>query len=384
MRVPSNLIKNYLRMKTYKFSAENNEFITELRKEVKEYFTKNKLQQYGNYRIIIKSVVMTVLYFVPYGLMVSGLVPSVSMSLLAWFLMGIGMAGLGMVTMHDANHNSFSGNKNVNRWVGKSLYLLGGFPPNWRFQHNTLHHGYTNIDGQDEDIAHVGVLRFSPHQPLKGVHKYQYLYAWLLYSLMTISWITAKDFKRFSQYKSQQAPLSDKSYNQLFTELLLSKVVYYTLFLILPLIIIPFAWYWILAGFLLMHLTGGFILTIIFQTAHVVPSSEYPLPDGEGRMDNSWAIHQLHTTADFAPDSKILSWYIGGLNYQIEHHLFPNISHVHYKAISGLVQKAAQKHGVPYYINKSFLKALVEHGRMLKQLGRMDLSRAQVQVGLVV
>ncbi len=371
-------------MKTYKFSADNSEFITELRKEVKEYFNQNNLQQYGNYKIIIKSIVMALLYFVPYTFMVSGLVPEVWMALSGWIIMGIGMAGLGMVTMHDANHNSFSRHKGVNRWVSKSLYLLGGFPPNWRFQHNTLHHGYTNIEGQDEDIAHVGILRFSPHQPVKKIHRFQYLYAWLLYSLMTLSWITAKDFKRFFQYKSRQAPLSDKSYNHLFIDLLLSKVIYYSLLLVVPLLTLPIAWYWILAGFMLMHLTAGFILTIVFQLAHVMPTSEYPLPNSEGRMDNNWAIHQLYTTADFAPDSKLLSWYIGGLNYQVEHHLFPNISHIHYKAISKLVKDAAQRHEVPYHVNRNFMIALLEHGRMLKQLGKMDLAKAQMQVGLAV
>ncbi len=158
--------------------------------------------------------------------------------------------------------------------------------------------------------------------------------------------------------------------NQLFVLLTFSKLVYYSVFLLLPMLILPFAWYWILVFFLAMHFTSGFILTTIFQTAHVVMTSEYPLPDEKGNVENSWAIHQLFTTSDFAPKSRIFSWFIGGLNYQVEYHLFPNISHVHYKKIAHFVKEVAKKHGLPYYVQSTFLSALYNHAKMLKSLGR--------------
>jgi linoleoyl-CoA desaturase len=292
---------------------------------------------------------------------------------LCWVAMGLGMAGVGMTLMHDANHGSFAKSQQVNKWLSGSLFLLGGFPQNWKFQHNALHHGFTNIDGQDEDIKGLRPLRFSPHKPYYNIHRYQHWYAWFFYSLMTISWIGAKDFTGVLRYKKMDAPqFKNKNNGRLLFEVTLSKLVYYSLFLVLPIIIMPFSWYWIIAGFLSMHLVSGFILTIIFQTAHVMPDSIYPLPDENGNMDNNWAVHQLMTTTDYSPSSRIFSWMIGGLNYQIEHHLFPNISHVHYRKISEIVRSTAQKYNLPYTVQPNFATAVRKHTRMLKALGRPE------------
>ena len=354
------------------FPKNNSEFTNELRLKVKEYFALNGKTSHGNTSIVLKSIVMILLYLIPYLIMISGIANSIPVILICWILMGIGMAGTGMVLMHDANHGSFSKNKRINVFLGKSLYLLGGFPPNWKYQHNTLHHGYTNIDGHDEDIAPAGILRFSPHQPLHKIHKYQYLYAWFFYSLMTLSWVTMKDFSRLNNYRKTAAPLSNtKSYRRLMSELIISKILYYTFLLIIPLIVIPIGWYWIAAGFLAMHLVGGLILSTIFQTAHVVPTSEYPLPDETGHTKNNWTIHQLLTTADYSPRNKVFSWLIGGLNYQIEHHLFPNVSHVHYKKLASIVKTTAGKYNLPYHVQGSFLRAVSNHAVMLKSLGRL-------------
>ena len=357
-------------MKNIKYSKQKLDFSTDLRNTVNQYFASNNIEPYGNKNIYLKTLFMTLLYLVPFIVMVAGLISSVTLVLLCWVLMGLGMSGLGMVTMHDANHGSFSKNKQVNKFFGNSLYLLGGYPPNWRYQHNTLHHGYTNIEGHDEDIAPPSILRLSPHRPVKKIHRFQHIYAWFLYSLMTISWIVTKDFKRLKKYEGMGARISGKkSYKQMRTELTLSKIAYYTVFLVVPLITIPVSWYWIVAGFLIMHFTSGIVLSSIFQTAHVVPTSEYPVPDGEGELNNNWAIHQLYTTCDYSPRSKIFSWLVGGLNYQVEHHLFPNISHIHYKAISKIVQSKAKEYGLPYHVNKTFVSAVWEHVKMLKILG---------------
>jgi linoleoyl-CoA desaturase len=356
-------------MEKIKYSRKQLDFSTDLRNSVNEYFSKNNIQPYGNGMIYIKTIFMTLLYLIPYILMVSGFITSVPLVLASWVVMGFGMSGLGMVTMHDANHGSFSKNQRVNKFFGNSLYLLGGFPPNWRYQHNTLHHGFTNIEGHDEDIAPPGILRFSPHRPLKKMHRYQHIYAWFFYCLMTISWIVTKDFKRLQKYKDSGTKVSKRSYNKLFIELIIAKVVYYSIFLVIPLLAISVAWYWIVAGFMLMHFTGGLVLSSIFQTAHVVPSSEYPVPDDEGEIENNWAVHQLYTTCDYSPKSVVFSWLVGGLNYQVEHHLFPNISHIHYKAISAIVKSKAKEHGLPYHVNKTFFEAVWQHMKMLKFLG---------------
>ena len=357
-------------MNRIKYKNDKQEFVTELRTKVFQYWKNKGIDKHGNTEILVKTILMTLVYLVPFGLMLSGFVDSPLIAMLCWIIMGLGMSGTGLVTMHDANHGSFSKSTWINKFFGSSLYLLGGFPANWKYQHNTLHHGYTNIEGHDEDIAHGGVLRFSPHKPLKKVHKYQYIYAWFFYGLMTFSWVTIKDFKQFQKYKKDGAVLNGSGkYSGLFIKLLVSKVIYYAVFLALPLMLVPLAWYWILLGFMIMHFTSGLVLSTIFQTAHVVPTSEYPLPDKNNELDNNWAVHQLYTTCDFAPKSKIFTWLIGGLNYQVVHHLFPNISHVHYKKLAPIVRDTAQKYGLPYHVNRSFMLAVIEHLKMLKELG---------------
>ncbi|MBN1950260.1 MAG: acyl-CoA desaturase [Bacteroidales bacterium] len=358
-------------MKNLKYKKDKQEFVTELRAEINNYFKNKGIEKHGGIEIILKTILMTLVYFVPYGLMLSGIIDSPGLVLICWVVMGLGMSGIGLVTMHDANHGSFSEHRWVNHLFGDSLYLLGGFPPNWRYQHNTLHHGYTNVEGHDEDIAHGGILRFSPHKPLKKVHKYQFIYAWFFYGLMTFSWVTVKDFKQLRNYEKEGATLnSSGNYQTLYTKLVIAKILYYTTFIVLPLLFVPLAWYWILTGFLLMHFTGGLVLTTIFQTAHVVPTSDYPLPDDNNELNNNWAVHQLYTTSDFAPGSRIFSWLIGGLNYQVVHHLFPNISHVHYRNLAKIVKKTAEKHQLPYHVNKTFPGAVYQHALMLKSLGR--------------
>jgi linoleoyl-CoA desaturase len=355
-----------------KFSPQiKPEFIKELREKVADYFEKNKIQQKGNVNMIVKSVIMLALYFVPYFLMLFGVVNSLSGVLFCWIIMGIGMAGVGMALMHDANHGSYSRNPRVNKILENSLYLLGGYPPNWQYQHNTLHHGFTNIDGLDEDIDPGNIMRFSPHKPIYKIHQLQQWYAWFFYGLMTLAWVTIKDFERLSKYKHFGARLNSKrEYGDIVFIIVISKIIYYLIFLVIPIIMISIAWYWIVLFFLIMHFLSGLILGIIFQTAHVVTTSKYPLPDEEGKIENNWAIHQLMTTSDFSPKSKIFSWLIGGLNYQIEHHLFPQICHVHYQNISHLVRDTAIKYDLPYHVQPNFFKAVFNHFKMLKMLGR--------------
>jgi linoleoyl-CoA desaturase len=354
-------------------NTKNPLFINELREKVNTYFETNQISKQGNAELMIKTLVMFLLYMAPLGILLSGMVTSLPVMFLAWILMGLGMSGVGLSVMHDANHRSFSRKSWVNSLFEKSMYLLGGFPLIWQHQHNTMHHGYTNIDGFDEDIEQGALFRFSPHRPLNKLHRYQHLYFWFFYSLSTLSWITVKEFKQLARYRRENVKLrSKKSYNRLLFELILSKLIYYVIFLVLPLLFIPFSWYWIVAGFAVMHFVCGLSLSLIFGAAHIMPDAMYPLPDENQEMENNWAIHQLLTTTDFSPRNKAFTWFIGGLNFQVEHHLFPNISHVHYPAIAVMVKEAAHKHGLPYHVQSNFYDAVKNHVNMLRQLGRND------------
>ncbi len=357
--------------KTVKFPTDKVEFMKELRGKVDEHFEKNNLSKHANAGMVFKTVVMLTLYIGPYLLMMTGVVTSTPLILLCWIVMGLGMSGVGMTVMHDANHGSYSANQRVNKWIGASLFILGGLPETWQIQHNTIHHKYTNIDGYDVDIDPAPMLRFSPHKPLRKIHRYQYIYAWFLYGLMTIMWITTKDFQQLIKYRARGMMANEKkTFYLLFIKLALTKLLYYIFFIALPIIILPIPWYLTLLFFMIMHFIAGIILSTIFQTAHVMPDSAYPLPDENGYVDNNWTIHQLTVTTNYATGNRFLTWAVGGLNYHAVHHLFPHICHVHYPDISPIIKETADRYGVTYRVQPTALGTIARHAEMLKMLGR--------------
>jgi linoleoyl-CoA desaturase len=348
------------------------EFFNVLRARVKEFFDKKETSPYANGSMVLKTISMLLIYLIPLVVLCLGAFNSVAIMFLCWVIMGFGMAGIGMSVMHDANHGAYSKNENVNKYVGFLINLVGGCAVTWKIQHNLLHHSFTNVDGLDDDISPGAVMRFSPNQPLKKQHRYQHLYAWFLYGLMTMMWITVKDFKQLKNYRERGLLKTHvrKSYTELMLRLIVAKAFYYAVTLVLPLLLLPFSWWIIVIGFVLMHLLAGVTLSTIFQSAHVMPESDYRLPDENGKMDANWALHQLANTTNFAPKSKFLTWYLGGLNFQIEHHLFQHISHVHYSQLSKIVEKTAKEFGVDYNVEPTFFKAVLAHAKMLKKLGR--------------
>jgi len=342
---------------------------------VKSYFKEKGISPYANTKMWVKTTVMILLYFVPYGLMVAGLGagrPWLFFSF--WLVMAAGMVGIGTSVMHDAHHGAYSPNRKVNRFIGFILEVIGGYAVTWKIQHNQLHHTFTNIAGLDEDIDSIKLLRFSPRQPRYWFHRYQYIYVWFFYMMMTLFWMTAKDYLQVIRYRQHDLLTTHKvSMKQALFRLTMFKLFYYAYILVLPILFSGMPWYYIIFGFLLMHFTAGLILSCIFQPAHIVAESGFALPvskDGEKEMEDSWAVHEVENTTDFAPNNRFLTWFIGGLNFQIEHHLFTGICHVHYPRLAPIVKSAADDFGIPYHVEPTFFQALRGHVRMLKKLGR--------------
>ncbi|PWJ38535.1 fatty acid desaturase family protein [Sediminitomix flava] len=351
--------------------ADRPEFVAELKRRVNNYFKENNITKYGNNQMKIKTVFMISLYMSPLVLMLSGVITNVWVMLGMWALMGFGMSGVGLSIMHDANHGSYSNNRKTNDFVSKVLYLVGGYPLNWRIQHNLLHHTYTNIHDHDEDLGQ-GFIRMSPNQKRKWVHRFQFIYAPLSYTLMTIYWSTSKDFQQVLRYhKKDLLKTQNITLTRALIEIAVSKVVYVLLFVALPIVLLPFAWWQVMLGYILMHAICGLFLALIFQCAHVVEEALFFKVDdeNEGSMENNFAIHQMKTTTNFANNSTFFSWFIGGLNYQIEHHLFPNICHIHYKQISKIVKATAEEYDIPYHEKRTFVGALKSHFSILFNLG---------------
>jgi len=346
------------------------EFVRTLRKRVDGYFKENNIKKTGDIRVKIKAVFMFLLYTVPYSLLMFSVVTNGWAMFGMTLLMGMGMAGIGLSVMHDANHGSFSRKKWLNNFMGFSLNFLGGNVNNWKAQHNIMHHSFTNIEGYDEDIDPGSILRFSPNAEKKKIHKYQHIYAWFLYCFMTLSWTFNKDFVDVSRYEKMGLLKQLKTnIKKEMTLIIVTRAIYFIYMIVLPLIFMDIAVWQLIIGFLTVHFVAGLTLASIFQLAHVMEETKFPMPK-EGSVSNQWAVHQLNTTLNFANGNRLLSWFIGGLNFQVEHHLFPNISHIHYRKIAPIVKKTASEFNLPYFSQPSFIKALASHGRMLYQLGR--------------
>lgn len=343
-------------------------FFRTLNKRVNDYFKENELKKTGNWKLHLKTITMFAMFLTPYFLLLTLDFPGWAQLLLT-ILMGVGMAGVGMNVMHDGNHGSYSSKKWVNKFMGSTIYILAGNVYNWQVQHNVLHHTYTNIHGHDEDMEAGRILRFSKHAEWKRFHKFQHYYSVFLYGLLTFNWALTTDFKQTRNYLKRKL-----SYGEIpnpvkqWSILVITKLIYLSIWIVIPMLV-SIVWWKVLLGFFIMHYVAGVILSIVFQLAHMVEDAHMPLPDATGTMKNTWAIHQLFTTVNFSTKNRIVNWFTGGLNHQVEHHIFPNVSHVHYTKISKIVRETAQEFNLPYNEYKTTRKAIIAHFKHLKEMG---------------
>lgn len=346
------------------------EFFATLRQRVDDYFTDHGLSRHATPLMWFKTAFYLVAFFVLFGLILSDSFGVWTMLGLAMAL-GVTMALIGFNVSHDAIHGSFTDNKRLNKLLGMTFHLGGASPYLWSIQHNTIHHTYTNIHGHDDDVDIAGgLVRLDAHEPVKPIHRFQHLYAFGLYALTSFSWMLDKDFRNFFKYAKN--PLISRTGHPRaeYFNLFFFKALYYTMYLLVPMLVLDtITWWQVLLGFLAMHVAEGLTLALVFQLAHVVEDTQFPVPTERNTIEESWAAHQLRTTANFARNSWLASFVCGGLNTQIEHHLFPKICHVHYPALSRIVERTAGEFGIPYLENRSFSRALVSHYRVLRQFG---------------
>ena len=349
---------------------DNPEFIKELRKKVNQYFKDKKLSRYADINMKVKTAFMLCLYFAPLFVLFSGFVHTLWFAMVLWSFMGLGMAGIGLAIMHDANHNAYSKNQRVNKVLGYLVNFIGGYHVTWKIQHNVLHHTFTNIEGYDEDIS-TNAMRLSPNSNQKGwAFKFQAFYAPFLYGLVSLNRVLTKDFDQVYRYHKKGLLSSQKiTLKRAVSEVVFNKIWYFGLTLLLPILMVQIPWWQTLLGFLLMQFISGLILVLVFQPAHVIEETDFYIVDKNSSVENNWAIHQMRTTSNFANGSIWFSWLIGGLNFQIEHHLFPNICHVHYREISPIVMQTAKEFNVPYHHHKTFFGALKSHFHLINRVG---------------
>lgn len=346
------------------FDSSNTAFQRDVKARVDAYFAG------GKSRFATPGMVLKTLFYLGgtaalLGVLSAGVLPPWP-ALAVSLVLGALVAGIGFNVGHDAIHGAWSSNARVNALLARSFDLVGASSFYWAKAHNVLHHTYTNISGVDGDLEPGPWLLFYPRASTWRLHRYQHLYAMPLYCLTSIVWILKKDL---SEALKPDLRTGKTATRLELLQLAAWKAVHFAVFLGLPLAFSGYPAWQVLVGYLAMHAVAGLCLAVVFQLAHVVEGVELrPGDASQGRLP--WAEHQLRTTADFAPNSAWVMFACGGLNYQIEHHLFARICHVHYAALAPLVEEAARAHGLPYVQNSSFWSACASHLRLMKRLGR--------------
>jgi linoleoyl-CoA desaturase len=357
------------------FSNRNNDFYQSLKTAVEEYFEKNNIKTTGDWRLFSKTIILIGSAIAMYCLLIF-----VNMNALPALLLCAGLgfvfASIGFSVMHDANHGSYSTKPKLNDLLGLSANALGASSFFWKQKHNIIHHTYTNVDGIDDDIAKSPIIRQCESQKWVPAHKVQHLYLLPIYALSSIFWIFFMDFtKYFSRkiYTTDAWAMTAKN-KAIFWA---TKIGYLTFYIVVPIMIWGFLGW--LAGFFLLHAAMGLTLSLVFQLAHVVENTEFETIalDETKHIETAWAEHQIRTTANFAMGNKVISWFVGGLNYQIEHHLFPRVSHVHYPAISKIVMEKCAEYNLPYNKYDTMTEALASHFKVMKDLGRKPMEMQQ-------
>jgi linoleoyl-CoA desaturase len=354
-----------LLMQKVSFRTDSNAFYASLRHDVDAYFEKQQISKNGNFYLYLKTVIFMLASVVLYGWLVFFTPASPLLALLLCVLTGMNTAFIGFNVMHDASHGSYSANARVCHWMSYTMNYLGSNVFFWNTKHNILHHTYTNIDGMDSDIVQTKLLRLAPTQTWRPIHRFQSVYATFLYAVSHATWLFFNDFEKYFSQKVMNMPIRgfDRQQHIIFW---VTKILYAFMYVVVPV--------WLLGakaliGLVVFSAAAGITLTVVFQLAHVVEITDFEDGTEDIVLENEWAIHQINTTADFATNNKIISWFLGGLNFQVEHHLFPKISHVHYPALQKIVQKKCAEFGIAHRSFPTMWAAIRSHYRMLHTMG---------------
>jgi linoleoyl-CoA desaturase len=351
------------------FSARQTPFYDELRKEAEAYFQKNKISRTGDYRLYLKTFILLSSLVFSYVTLV-WYTPIAWVAILLSGFMGFVLALIGFNVMHDSCHGSYSSKKWVNQLMGYSMNLLGSNQFIWKMKHNVIHHTYTNVDGVDDDIIKVPVLRHCKSQPYKKIHRYQHVYGFVLYAVSTILWVFLTDMVKY--FKMDISGTAIKKFPlQEHIIYWVTKVLYVVIYIAVPVYFLGFSTF--IVGYLVMNAIFGLTMSIVFQLAHAVEITEFDdATHANLLIEKEWAEFQINTTADFAPKSQLANWLCGGLNFQVIHHLFPFVSHVHYQSLQPIVEKVCKKYNIHYNVFPTFGTALASHVNYLKVLGEKE------------
>lgn len=354
-------------MSKISFNNKQNPFFKTLKEKVDDYFQSNSLSHSGGTSLFVKSVIQISLAISLYVILVF-FTPSIPVSIFLCCLLGINFGVIGFNVMHEGGHGSFSNHKLLNEVSGHFLNVLGGNIHYWKVKHNINHHTYTNIEGADSDIDILPFMRVNEHQPRYWFHKFQHIYWVFLYGISYFVWIYYEDFVKYFSGKLGATQAKVEFTLKQHIVFWGTKILYSIVYFVLPIYFV--GWAETLIGYGIISFVCGLSISIVFQMAHVVEVTQFPLPNENSKIDQEWALHQISTTANFATKNKVVSWLLGGLNFQVEHHLFPKISHVHYPQINKLVKETCEQYNVKYLEYSSIFTAFGSHLQHIRRLGR--------------
>lgn len=342
------------------------EFYTDLKARVRAHLAEPGRARRAHRRMYTKTAVLIVWTVASWALLVFAATTWWQAALLCASL-GLALAGIGFSITHDANHGSYSPSRRVNKTMRWSLDVIGASSYVWRTKHNVVHHTFTNIAGADSDIEQLPLARLAPDQPRHWFHRFQHVYIWPLYGLFSVKWHTVGDIGLMLRGQVGMTPLRWPRGRELFG-LVAGKAVFVAWSIVIPLLFHP-VWQ-VAVAFLGTSFVLAFTIAIVFQLAHCLEEAEFSSIESMGETGRTeWARHQVETTVDFAPGNRFLAWYLGGLNFQIEHHLFTRVCHIHYPDIAPIVRDTCAEYGVRYQSHDTVWSAVASHARWLKRMG---------------
>jgi linoleoyl-CoA desaturase len=345
-------------------------FVQELRRRVDAYFKESGKRVRDCPAMYVKTFTILGAFIATY-LVLLLVAPPWFITIPLAILMGSLMAGIGFNIQHDAGHRAYSDHQWVNKLMSMTLDLIGGSSYVWDWKHNSIHHTYPNIDGHDDDI-NIGLLgRLAPQQKRLWFHRFQGIYLWLLYGFLAIKWHFVDDFFNVIRGRIGEHKIKRPRGKEL-AIFIGGKIAFFSIAFGIPMLFHPILD--VITIYCIAAISSGIVLSVVFQLAHCVDNADFPspitTPEGLERMGTDWAVHQVHTTVNFSRRNPVLRWFLGGLNFQIEHHLFSRICHVHYPDLSKIVEEVCHEFGVRYQAHKSFFSALASHYRWLVEMGR--------------
>lgn len=343
-------------------------FKKELNRRVEHYFESNQLRPRDNWQMYLKTLIIFIWVLTTWSFVVFAPV-SLGIKAIGCMVLGLAIGAVGMSVGHDANHGGYSSNHRVNRMIGLTYDVIGLSSYLWRFRHNFLHHTYTNILGHDVEIHGDGLVRMTPTIEHQWFHKYQHLFIWFIYPVIPFYWSYGDIKKGLFQRKYHEHDIPKLSILETVT--LVGLKLFGLAWLIGVPIYLGYSPLVAIAGYAITYMTYGFVICVVFMLAHVLEPAEFiePNPDSNS-INDEWAILQVKTSVDFAPKNPILNWYVGGLNYQVIHHLFPHVCHIHYPQLAPIVADVCQEFGVKYNVYDTFTEALAANYNWLKVLGQ--------------